>query len=162
MAANIIQVLAGMTGSIGFAVLFGIRGKKIITIAFGGALGWAVYLVCSNCGIEMYMSLFAGTFIVASFSAIMARVVKTPVLVLMVPMTIPMIPGGDLYYTMYYLVSRQYSLFNEASGKVMTEALSMALGIAVSSYLVRLILKIRKQRNTARQGNRQKDEETEV
>jgi uncharacterized membrane protein YjjP (DUF1212 family) len=70
-------------------------------------------------------------------------IVKVPVLVLLTPMTIPMIPGSDLYYTMDFLVNREFSKFGMSVNKVLSEAFAMALGIAVSSYLVKLVTKQR-------------------
>ena len=40
-----IQLLVSFTGSLGFAVLFNIHGKKLWFAALGGCLSWAVYLI---------------------------------------------------------------------------------------------------------------------
>ena len=42
---EIIQVLTGFIGSIGFAVLFNIRGKRLIAAAIGGLLSWLLFVV---------------------------------------------------------------------------------------------------------------------
>lgn len=143
MYGQIVQTVMGMAGSLGFAVLYNIRGKKLILIAAGGGAGWAVYLFCRGAGLDLFWGLFWGTFSIALFSAIAARIVKVPVIVLLTPMTIPMIPGSDLYYTMEYLVNREFTKFGMSVNKVLSEAFAMALGIAVSSYLVRLVTKQR-------------------
>ena len=41
---EMIQLLVSFTGSLGFAVLFNIHGKKLWFAALGGCLSWAVYL----------------------------------------------------------------------------------------------------------------------
>ena len=43
-----------------------------------------------------------------AFGELLARAVKAPVIMLLVPMLIPLIPGGDLYYMMSFLVRGQY------------------------------------------------------
>ena len=42
---EIIQVLAGFIGSMGFAVLFNIRGERLIAAAIGGLLSWLLFVV---------------------------------------------------------------------------------------------------------------------
>ena len=42
---EMIQLLVSFTGSLGFAVLFNIHGKKLWFAALGGCLSWAVYLI---------------------------------------------------------------------------------------------------------------------
>ena len=46
MEEYIIQLAAAFAGSLGFAMLFNIRGKKkLLVSSFGGMLAWAVYLM---------------------------------------------------------------------------------------------------------------------
>ncbi len=139
---DIIQIITGMLGSLGFAILYNIRGKKVAIIALGGACGWALYLFCRSRGIGLYTGLFIGTFFVSAFSGILARILRVPVLVMQIPMTIPMIPGSDLYYTAQYLVRRDFPAFGVQANVVLSEAFAMALGIATASYLVRTTAKI--------------------
>ena len=139
---EIIQIISSLLGSFGFAVLYNIRGKKLAVIAIGGALGWTLYLLCRSRGLGLYPGLFIGTFFVSALSAILARIMRTPVLVFQIPMTIPMIPGGDLYYTARHLVEKDFATFGVFANKVLSEAFAMALGIAVASYLVRSVVRV--------------------
>ena len=79
----------------------------------------------------------------AVLSEILARVLKTPVILMLVPMLIPEIPGGDLYYTMSYLVQGKYMEFGNSSKQVLMEAGAIALGIILASYGARFIRNIR-------------------
>ena len=87
----------------------------------------------------MFVGLFVSSLFVAALSEILARLIKAPVLLLLVPMLIPEIPGGDLYYTMYYLVQRQYTEFGRYSNQVLAEAGAIALGIIIASYIAKII-----------------------
>ena len=98
MKFYVIQTIMGILGSVGFAVLFGILDRKLIGIALGGGAGWAVYLLCTANGQSMFVGLFVASLFIAAFSEVLARVLKAPVILLLVPMLIPEIPGGDLYY----------------------------------------------------------------
>ena len=91
----------------------------------------------------MFIGLFFASLFVAAISEISARVLKTPVILMLVPMLIPEIPGGDLYYTMSHLVQRQYVEFWNSSNQVLLEAGAIALGIILASYLAKFLQNIR-------------------
>ena len=59
MSFSVIQTIMGMIGSVGFAVLFGVRGRKLAVIALGSGAGWAVYLVCRAMGCSIFTGLLA-------------------------------------------------------------------------------------------------------
>ena len=143
MRTYVIQTLMGVIGSVGFAVLFGVFDRKLSWIAVGSGLGWAVYLLYVANGYGMFIGLFAASLFVASLSELSARILKTPVILMLVPMLIPEIPGGDLYYTMSYLVQRQYAGFGNASDQVLLEAGAIALGIILASYLAKFLRNLR-------------------
>ena len=143
MEFYIIQTMMGMIGSVGFATLFGIMDRKLIGIALGGGAGWAVYLLCTANGHSMFAGLLVASLFVAAFSEILARVLKAPVILLLVPMLIPEIPGGDLYYAMYDLVQRNFADFGNSANKVLVEAGAIALGIILASYIAKFVRNIR-------------------
>lgn len=139
MPFYVIQTMMGILGSVGFAILFGVYDRKLLWIALGGGAGWAVYLVCTANGGSMFAGLFASSLFVAALSEFLARVLKTPVILMLVPMLIPEIPGGDLYYTMYYLVLGQYTEFGTSSNQVLVEAGAIALGIIIASSTAKFV-----------------------
>ena len=56
-----IQTAMGAVGAAGFAVLFNIRGSRLVWTALGGALSWAVYLVCTCHGQGVFTALLCAT-----------------------------------------------------------------------------------------------------
>ena len=143
MVSYVIQTVMGIIGSVGFAVLFGIYDRKLLWIAVGGGAGWAVYLVCVAGGQSKFTGLFVSALFVAACSEIFSRVLKAPVIMLLVPMLIPEIPGGDLYYAMYDLVQRNFADFGNSANKVLVEAGAIALGIILASYIAKFVRNIR-------------------
>ena len=133
MTQALFQTAMGCVGSVGFAILFNIRGSKLAWAGAGGALGWVIYLLCPG---RVFVALFAATAAVALFSETLARVLKTPVLILMVPMLIPLIPGSDLYAMMSALVRGQYEWFGLCAQRVTVEASAIALGVICVGSLV--------------------------
>lgn len=134
MQAAVVQTLMGVLGSVGFALLFGIYDRKLGWIALGSGLGWALYLACRAAGQSPFTGLLVASLGVAVLSEVLARFVKTPVLLLLVPMLIPEIPGGDLYYTMRRLLAGDPAGFAESAKLVVEEAGAIALGIILASY----------------------------
>ena len=92
-----IQLMAALLGSLGFAALFNIRGKKLIFATIGGFLSWATYLAAACINANPYFCGFISTVLTTLYAEVMARMVKTPVTVFLVSATIPLIPGAALY-----------------------------------------------------------------
>ena len=130
MAWYFVQTLMGCIGSVGFAVLFNIRGRKLLLAA-----------TCN--GLDIFAGLFFATLAAALASELLARAVKAPVIMLLVPMLIPLIPGGDLYYMMSFLVRGQYEAFGQYAQRVLTEAGAIALGIICVASLMNIIAGLR-------------------
>ena len=143
MAWYFVQTLMGCIGSVGFAVLFNIRGRKLLLAAGGGALAWAVYLACTCNGLDIFAGLFFATLAAALASELLARAVKAPVIMLLGPMLIPLIAGGALYFMMSFLVGGQYEAFGQYAQRVLTEAGAIALGIICVASLMNIIAGLR-------------------
>ena len=45
MSQDVLSVIASFFGSLGFAIIYNIRGRRVWIPAIGGAVFWAVYLV---------------------------------------------------------------------------------------------------------------------
>ena len=134
-----IQLITGVIGAIGFAVLYGIRDRRLAAIAAGAALGWGVYLAVIRLGGSVYTGLLGGSTAVALFSEAAARRIRVPVILLLVPMLIPMIPGGDLYRTMSAFVRHDLQGFAALGYRVLFEAGAIALGMIAASIPVHLV-----------------------
>ena len=142
MMDYIIQTLMGAIGSVGFAVLFNVRGKKLILFFLGGALDWAVYLLCSHNGCNAFLSMLFATMTAALSSEILARVIHTPVLLLLVPMLVPLIPGGDLYRSMDALIRSEQERFLAYGSSAITAAGAICLGIICITAITHIIFSI--------------------
>ena len=137
MSEYLIQIIAAVFSAIGFSLLFNIHGKKLFITGFGGAVTWGVYIL-----VYIQTACFVATMAIMAFAEIMARVAKTPVIILLVPMLIPMVPGGDLYRMMTNLVmdnSEQASFYGY---QLLMEVGAIAFGIIVISTIMQLILKM--------------------
>ena len=141
MGRYLIQILAAGAGSLGFAILFNNYRGQLKLIAFGGALSWMAYLLFYIPTDSAIIAIFGSTVVVAVLAEIGARVIMTPVITLFVPMIIPLIPGGDLYRSMSFLVRGDVESFTAMSQFTIMQACAIAFGILVVTLVVQIIMK---------------------
>jgi uncharacterized membrane protein YjjB (DUF3815 family) len=135
-------VITGTLGAAGFAVLFSIKRIHIPFAAIGGALSTLVYAILTAAGIGLFVSNFVASLACVIYSAVMARVLKTPSMVLISASVIPLAPGGSLFYTMSNIILGNYAAATIYGMNTLKVALGIAGGIAVESLIVGIINKI--------------------
>lgn len=138
---EVIQTLMAMLGTICFSMLFNVRGKKLFAAAGGAVISWLVYLFTFRVYGDKVLSLLCGTIAVSLIAEILARVVKSPVTVLLVPMLIPLFPGSDLFYATSHVV-QNLEESNAYVNLVVKEAGAMAFGILLVTCIVQVVLKV--------------------
>ncbi len=134
------QTIMGCIGAVCFAVLFNVRGKRLLLIALASALSWLGYVLCDMNGAGLFWAIFCGTTVAGIISEILARVVKAPVLMLLVPILIPLFPGGTLYYMMSNLVGSRHNLFLRYARQLLEEAGAIALGIICCASVMSIFM----------------------
>lgn len=137
---DIIQILTGYLGSLGFAVLFHIRGRKLLIASIGGLISWSVFLLLKGCFPSEALRYFFSAAAVTLYAEVFARIEKTPTTTFLVPSLIPLIPGGSLYYTMNYALNKQWTLFAHKATYTVQLALSLAIGIIAVTTLTRMLM----------------------
>lgn len=148
MTEIIVQLITGMLGSLGFALLFGLRKQYLLGAAFGGLLNWGLYLL----GMHMWSAIFfAGLLASASsalYSEIMARVKKAPTTLFFITSVIPLIPGRALYYTCSNAVMRNWIEAKTYANITLQYALSIAAGACIVWAITLTVENIKKYRKS--------------
>lgn len=139
-----IQILAGGVGSLGFACLFNIRGKRLLVATAGGVLSWFLFVIFSYFIPSDPVNYFCVSLLISLFAEVMARIMKTPTTTFITTSLVPLIPGGSLYYTMAYGFHGNAESFVKKGIATLELAAALALGIIIASTLTRLILKPRR------------------
>ena len=140
---EVIQILAAFVGTLGFAILFNIRGMRLVAAAAGGLLSWFLFIVINKFIINEPVTYLIVACIISVYAEIMARVLKTPTTSFITASLIPLIPGGSLYYTMVHAFSGNYEAFLPKAIYTLQLASALALGIIVSTTLARAINKLK-------------------
>ena len=146
--SGLIQVLTGALGTLGFTILFHLRGKKLLLSMLGGLLSWGIFLVLEPLFAGEATRYLLSAAVITVYSEILARLEKTPTTTFLVPSFIPLIPGGALYYTMNYALNKQWSQFAHQAFYTVQLALSLAVGIIAVTTVVRLLTAQRNKRKT--------------
>ena len=145
-SSELIQIAAGLIGSLCFGILFNMRGKRLIAAAVGGLLSWGLFVVLSHFIINEPINYFIVAAVVSLYSEIMARILKTPAAPIVTTSLIPLIPGGSLYYTMASAFESNFTRFLEKAVSTLKLACALALGIIVVTAISQFLFRRVKQR----------------
>lgn len=139
MTAKLIQVLTAFIGSLGFSILFNIRGKKLFTAAFGGVISWSTFLLFETIIPSEPARYVIATAVLTLYAEKMARKAKCPATVFQVSGAIPLIPGGALYYTINYAMTGQWMLFAHKALATLLLMTAIAVGILLAMTVLHII-----------------------
>lgn len=135
----IIKTIASIFATLGFCVVFNIKGKNLLYASLGGGLGWLIYMLALKLELSTTTSMFFASLVIGLYSEIMARVHKAPVTIFVVCALIPLVPGGGMYYTMLESVKGNINTSLQLGLETLTNAGALAVGIVLISSLSRVI-----------------------
>ncbi|MBQ2757974.1 MAG: threonine/serine exporter family protein [Clostridia bacterium] len=141
----LLQLLTACGGTLAFAVLFKVRAKHLPFAGLCGALTYILYYTVAFFGGSLFSAAFISTAAAAVFSECCARLRRAPAPVFLVPGTIPIVPGSDLYYTMRYLLSGNFADFTQYLIRAVLVGLGIGGGIVTVSLIFGLIFNPRHQ-----------------
>ena len=139
---KLMQILMGTIGTLGFSVVFNLRGKKLLLATLGGTLSWTICLLLEGAVSSEPARYFFSAMFVAAYAEVLARIMKTPTTTFLISGIIPHIPGGSLYYTMRFALNRQWTECLSRAFYTLKLAMSLALGMIVVLSLLNVISKI--------------------
>ncbi|MGH4051374.1 MAG: threonine/serine exporter family protein [Clostridium sp.] len=141
----ILNSFYAFVSSLGFGILFNIRGKNLIIASIGGGLGWFTYLLTSSLQPSVSFSLFIASMVVSIYSEIMARIYKNPVTMFVICAIIPLVPGGGMYYSTLEAVRGNFEIALSKSIVTLFSAGAIAIGIIFVASISSILKKIKKQ-----------------
>ena len=135
---EILQILTGCIGSLGFALLFNVCGKRVWIAALGGLLSWLLFVLLGRWIEGEPIRYFIVSFCVSIYAEVMARVMKTPTTTFITTSLIPLIPGSSLYYTMAYAFQSEAERFVEKAVYTLELVAALAIGVITATALTKL------------------------
>lgn len=138
---SILQVIMAGVGTLGFSIYFRVREKNVAASTAAGIIGWAIYLLIFHFTEQLFFSNFIAAFLVYLYAEIMARILKAPSNIFLIPGIIPLLPGGTLYYTMQAIVEgdNDTAAFQGTQTAIIT--VGIAAGIVVGTVLFYYIVR---------------------
>ena len=142
-----VMILMGALGTLGFSLLFHVKGWKLLGISLGGAAATAVYLWVLAYTEEKALAVLVSTTAIGVLAEIFARCFKAPVISFLVPMLVPLIPGSDLFYATSFLIRGQSADFAARGELLLWQAGAIAFGIILAACLTHIpAMRIRKEK----------------
>lgn len=125
--------------TLGFGILFNIKGKNLFFASLGGVISWVSYKMFINLNFYNLTALFLSSIIFSTYSEILARVLKTPVTSFVICALIPLVPGGGMYYTMLETIQGNIFKSLETGLNTLSQAGALSIGIIFVSSISRFL-----------------------
>jgi len=141
------SIWAGIA-AIGFAILFNVPRRTILTIWALGALGGLIKFSAMSFDVGIVFASFFGASVIGFVSVTMAHLKKSPPLIFSIPAVIPMVPGFFAYKMMLGLMALTDVENTDAymqtlietvnnGAKMMFVLISLGTGVAIPMLLSR-------------------------
>ena len=131
------QIIFCVTGTIAFAITMNAPKKSLIYIFAGSTIcSFTERLFTSFYG--DFTACFCAMFVVSFFCEIVARHIKMPTTVILIPCTIPLLPGSAIYYTMLYAIQGDLKKTGEYALSTLLTGMGIALGTVIESALIKI------------------------
>lgn len=141
------QVGAAFIGTVAFALLFGVPKKYYLMCGIVAAIGWLLYYLLSFTPLSATECTFFATLLVILLSRYASVWMRCPVTVFLTTGIFPLIPGGGIYWTTYYMVMGETSLASESGFNAIKAVLAIVLGIVIVLELPRKMFVLPRRRS---------------
>ena len=125
--------------TIGFSVFLNAPKSALIPAGLTGGIGWSVYYFLIHTTNNDILANFLASILVALISEILARKLKYPAILFVLPGIIPLVPGLGMYNTMLYLVQSNYELAISKGANVLFIGGAISLGVLAVTSLSRTL-----------------------
>ena len=125
------QVIAATLGVLAFAVLFHAPRRSYAACALCGGFCWAMFLVFSALGLNMFMATVAAVMMMTLLARVLSVAMRMPNTVFIVTGIFAIVPGAGIYYSTYSLMVSDMALFQQKSKETVLLAGAIALGILI-------------------------------
>ncbi|MBO7762327.1 MAG: threonine/serine exporter family protein [Clostridia bacterium] len=126
-----VQLVTGALGSLGFALIFRLPKKYLPLAVLGGLLNWGSYLLLFMLTERLFLSCLLATMLTSLYAELLARRLRAPATLFIVPAVIPSIPGSCLYYTLQAAVGGDFATVREKGILTLLWAFGIAGGISL-------------------------------
>ena len=105
----IAELIASGVGTVAFSLLFGVPKIYYASCGLIGMAGWLIYRLSLMLGIGNTFAVFFAAVVIILLSRITAVRRLCPATVFMITGIFPLVPGAQICWAAYYLVTNQYA-----------------------------------------------------
>lgn len=143
MVDNIRLVLLSFFASIGFGIVFRIKGRELLLAGIGGALTRIVLLILLQLAWPRVVYMTLAAWFASVYGEVLATKLKYPSTYFIYPSIVPLIPGDLFFYMMIGLLEGNLEAFVENGLSCLLALVGMSIGFVISSTFMHYVRKIR-------------------
>ena len=136
-----VALIAAFISTVGFGIIFNNKYKHLWIVGIGGVLSCCVYYFSNLHLNNEFLSVMLGTVTATLLAEILARILKAPTTVFLIPTIIPFVPGALLFYMMYNLINGNIEAFKTNLSGMSLASLGIAVGIILASVFAQVVIK---------------------
>lgn len=139
-----------MSAAIG--ILYRVPRRLLVYDGLVGVLSWVVVYITLQSGGNIILADFLGSIAIGISAELLARLLRKPATIFIIPGFIPLVPGGEAFTTIRYMVEGRYADGVAMGMKTVMIAGAIAFGIFVSSTVYRLVINYNVENKTENVG----------
>ncbi|MDQ0114280.1 threonine/serine exporter family protein [Paenibacillus harenae] len=140
------QLVTSFIASAAFGLIFNVPRTALPQCGAVGMLGWLVYVMATELGMDEIPATLIAAFLVSVVSQLFSKLYKMPMIVFSVSGIIPLVPGGIAYDAMRNVVENQYDAAVQLSAKAFMISGAIAIGLVFSEVIGQMIKKSERRR----------------
>lgn len=138
------NILLCVFGTVGFCVVLNVPKNKIFSVIIGAFFcSFTFEMLFEYTTLGIFACTLTAVIVAHTYSEIIARILKTPSTVILIPSTVPLLPGGYLFYAMSYLVTGNKAAFIYNARQTALVAFAIALGSVITLIVLNIIRRVK-------------------
>ena len=134
------ELIAALLGTLGFALVFKMKWSYMWIVSVGGFFTYAIFVILAYLNFSDFSTALISAVFFALTSEILARVLKAPTIVFLIPISISIVPGSGLYYSMRYLLLQDTANFVSSFKSTCAISAGIVCGIIVTSVVFKIVI----------------------
>ncbi|SHJ48145.1 threonine/serine exporter family protein [Propionispora hippei] len=140
----IFKLVAVFLMSVSVGVLYRIPRSLLLYAGGVGVAAWGVMYLAGLAGANPIMANFLASIVIGVSAELLARLLKKPATIFIIPAFFPLVPGSEAYTTMLYMVKGHYVDGVSMAMRTVLTGAAIAFGIFSSSTVYRLVINYNK------------------
>lgn len=136
---GLFKLISSFVGTFGFAIFMHAPKRAWLPASAIGGAAYTLYWLLLQFSMYEPMAMFLAALVGSMLGQYCARRMQMIASIFVLLAMIPLVPGLGLYRCMSYLAQEMYGAGADAGVRAMVDIVMIALGLAVGSFIFRLI-----------------------